>query len=89
MLQIRKSKHDGSIHILDESQNLTTPIWENIDDENVSADMDNIDRGLYNMNMLTDKTIENLVLGTVYKLRSLDVNNCLAFSAAFYMLNNI
>ena len=64
---MRKNKLEDSIHISDKAWNLITSIKGDIDNENGSVDINNIDCSLNNMNMLTNKTMESLVIKTIYK----------------------
>lgn len=75
-----------TVHTPREARDLTTPIEGDMDDENGSADVDDIDRCLYDMDMSTDETMERLVTATVYKWRSLDATDSLAFPAASHMV---
>lgn len=86
---MRKSRLENSVHILDKTRDLIALIRENIDDENKSVDIDDVNHGLYNMNVSKNETIKSLVMRTIYKCRSLDAIDCLVFPTAFHMLNSI
>ena len=62
-----KNKLDNNVHLPDKAQDLTIATRRDIDDENNSANIDNIYRGLYELDMSINKTVESLVIAKVYK----------------------